>query len=702
MPDGIAVLDPVQLGRIESLHRGFLYQHLFAVGCLLLAKGAGVGRVVVEGDEDVELALPNRHVYGQVKTRLGSLTYGDTKSALERFEAIRQAHSTGARRGVPAFVIISSAEPGPELAARIKASSWPSDVAIRHPGSAGSGETCLPPAWPNLPSAVAWLSERAAELPFAMLNPETLVWKLAGRVQLACSGTPPHENHAFDATDLPQLFEQLVVSLQDLPLPPNGYRPQQGEPPLVGEARVRLVSGFSGSGKTAWASEAALHASSPVVYFDVGDMSGPVIAMSLARELAARLYGKRKGELGEILLPGASGMELLRALDRRLEREGVDVLVVLDNTHKARPDDLASLVQPMGRMKFLLLCQPGEVAEYMDKVAGVPLEVLKGWDADAVAAEAESLGCKANFAASEQLRKLTGGLPLYVQGALRVAASGYGGDVAKFCADVESLNHTTTTPQEIVLAKMFEALPDDAQDVAGLLSLADTSVTRDEATALVAAGLSDGAKMLPKAARLLSSAGALLVFGDGRLKVHDAVRVLGKARLDNLGEEAAAKARKALRDALSKSLVDERDPTRLAQFVKLLGETGEVETVVDLAGHEFFHEVGLTPEFRDVLHRAAYDSALPPEKRFWALDALAFTELRDDDLGSTPKHLKAMRDMVDQGALGDREKLELASKAMLLAAKLGDKQRVFEALEEATSTASAKSSGSYLVSGWPV
>lgn len=34
----VDVLDPAQLKRIESLHRGFLYQHLYGVGCLFLAQ----------------------------------------------------------------------------------------------------------------------------------------------------------------------------------------------------------------------------------------------------------------------------------------------------------------------------------------------------------------------------------------------------------------------------------------------------------------------------------------------------------------------------------------------------------------------------------------------------------------------------------------------------------------------------------------
>ena len=35
-------LDPRQLKRIENVHGGFLYQHLYVVGCILLAPTAKV------------------------------------------------------------------------------------------------------------------------------------------------------------------------------------------------------------------------------------------------------------------------------------------------------------------------------------------------------------------------------------------------------------------------------------------------------------------------------------------------------------------------------------------------------------------------------------------------------------------------------------------------------------------------------------
>ena len=64
-------------------------------------------------------------------------------------------------------------------------------------------------------------SELAKGLPFAPLAPQTLVWKLAGLVSLAATGEDDNHDHTFKVGELPSLFEQLVVQLQDLPLPPS-------------------------------------------------------------------------------------------------------------------------------------------------------------------------------------------------------------------------------------------------------------------------------------------------------------------------------------------------------------------------------------------------------------------------------------------------------------------------------------------------
>ena len=109
-----------------------------------------------------------------------------------------------------------------------------------------------------------------------------------------------------------------MIQLQDFPAPPLRYLPQDKEPLLVTAHRVRLVTGFSGAGKTSWVSQTALHTSDRLAYYDVADISGPALANAVARELAARLFGKAGGKLGEILLPGATGTEILFAIGRHL------------------------------------------------------------------------------------------------------------------------------------------------------------------------------------------------------------------------------------------------------------------------------------------------------------------------------------------------------------------------------------------------
>ena len=50
------ILDRAQLTRIEAVHRGFLFQHLCTVQCLLKAAELSVQSVDVESDEDVEVS----------------------------------------------------------------------------------------------------------------------------------------------------------------------------------------------------------------------------------------------------------------------------------------------------------------------------------------------------------------------------------------------------------------------------------------------------------------------------------------------------------------------------------------------------------------------------------------------------------------------------------------------------------------------
>jgi len=65
---------------LKAVHREFLYQHLYAVGCLLLAPGVGVDAVIVELDEDIELNVEQERIYVQVKTRVKPIIPSDYSS----------------------------------------------------------------------------------------------------------------------------------------------------------------------------------------------------------------------------------------------------------------------------------------------------------------------------------------------------------------------------------------------------------------------------------------------------------------------------------------------------------------------------------------------------------------------------------------------------------------------------------------------
>ncbi len=120
------VLDPVQLVRIEAVHRGFLYQHLYAVGCLLLAQRAAMDSVTVELDEDIELKSKQERLYIQVKTRSKPIMPNDVSGALERFVKLRNEHTSANREGVASFVIIVNQAPGPLLQKMIDDKKLPS------------------------------------------------------------------------------------------------------------------------------------------------------------------------------------------------------------------------------------------------------------------------------------------------------------------------------------------------------------------------------------------------------------------------------------------------------------------------------------------------------------------------------------------------------------------------------------------------
>lgn len=662
-------LDLRQLARIEAVHGGFLYQHLYAAACLFHAAQAGATHVVVENDEDVELVRPQERIYAQIKMRSAPLIFSDIEGALKRFEAIRTEHAEGRRGGGSRFAIVSNSAPGPDLAGRIETAGWPADVALVVPGSAPI-DSALPAPPPSIPAAFEACRILAETLPLAILAPETLVWKLAGRIMAASGGVGPNADHSFATADLPALFEQLVIQLQDFPAPPLRYRPQEGEPGLVTDRRVRLVVGFSGAGKTSWVSQTALHTTDRLAYYDVADVAGPALASAVARELAARIFGTRGGKLGEILLPGASGVEILLAIGRQLADDGLTATVVLDNAHRVPAGDLVALINASDTIYFVLLAQPGPAVARIEATLGLQAEPLLGWSNETAAAEGASLGCHGNFETYERLLKLTGGLPLYVQNALKIAGQSYGGSVMGLCDALEARTHVVETAQELILADVFDVLGETERRAVAALSLSDVPLTQAEASEVLNRSFDIDAAAAAGAFRRLRSSGAIQVFGVDRFKIHDAMRPLGRGYLDGAGADHLRKTQEAIRDLLTASLVKENDRQRVFLLLRMFVALGNIKPLVEMATDELFHEMGYMHEIADYLVQVSTSEAVSAEDQFWALDGLVFADFKEGDDAEVQARLDRMDALVRECKLGLTERLAVGMKRMVYAARL--------------------------------
>ncbi|WP_303900776.1 SEC-C metal-binding domain-containing protein [Thiohalomonas denitrificans] len=675
-------LDLRQVARIEAVHRGFLYQHLYAAACLLVAGWHGVRSVTIEFDEDIELELDNGdRVYVQVKTRSSPLIHSDIAGALDRFERLRLEHQKGRRSGGASLAIVANVAPGPELQERLDTGDLPAGVVLLTPEAKTAPAAYLPPAWTSVGDAINWCSDQARVIPMATLEPETLVWKLAGRALLAAAGQAP--SHIFNTSDLPTLFEQLIVQLQQFPVPPEVYRPLEDEPALDGEARVRIISGHSGAGKTAWAAQAAQHLGSECAYYDVGDVPGPAIAASLVRELAAQWAAPSVGGLRQVLLPGSSGIESLRALDRFLGANATKALVVLDNAHRVPANDLRMLIEATQHLRIVLLAQPSQSIAELEATIGLQQEILRGWGLDQAAAEVHAQGARASATELGRLLTLTGGLPLYVRTAAQLSAAQYDGDVAAMCTAIEAHTNLVETAQESLLSRSFDALPESARNCATVLSLSDVPLSEEESAKLAKATFGLDAPALAAAVRTLEPIGIVRVYGARRLQIHDAFRVLGLRRYAEIAPSQATAGRHALKELILESFEKDSEYSRFPLFIRTLVELGELKPLVDIATEEWFHELGVNSGIWDALGAAASDEKIDPEQRFYALDGLVFTGMKSGDAANIDEQLRAMEALVAKHDLGPHEELVVLLKRMLFEANRGNEAATRQAMERA-------------------
>ncbi len=131
--------------------------------------------------------------------------------------------------------------------------------------------------------------------------------------------------------------------------------------------------------------------------------------------------------------------------------------------------------------------------------------------------------------------------------------------------------------------------------------------------------------------RRLRSSGSIQIFGVDRFKIHDAIRPLGRAFLDDVGAVALKAAREAIRDLVMVALPKEHDRQRVFLLLRMFVALGNVKPLVEMATDEVFDELGYMEEISAFLTEAAASPTIAAEDRFWALDGLVFAHFKDGD-----------------------------------------------------------------------
>jgi hypothetical protein len=202
--------------------------------------------------------------------------------------------------------------------------------------------------------------------------------------------------------------------------------------------------------------------------------------------------------------------------------------------------------------------------------------------------------------------------------------------------------------------------------------LVDVPISQPEAVSILRSACAFDEQAVAALFRKLRMTGALQIFGVDQFKVHDAMRLLGRAHLESLGTEACRKAQTAIRDMLFSQLPEQRSPPRVSLLLRMFVTLDEVKPLVEMATDEIFHELGYMAEITAFLERLAASGTASATDRFWALDGLVFAQFKQGDQAALDERLTLMERLVAEHNLGASERLAVAMKRMNFFAKAGN------------------------------
>jgi|GEM_PF-3687055 len=646
-----AVLDPAQLQRIQGLHRGMLFQHLYAVCCLLHGPVSGLASLRTERDEDIELVQRDGvTTYVQVKTRKDSLVPSDISDVWPRFEELRRAHATGQRTSVPRFAIATNVESGPA----VRALALPPDTAIITPSTdaARLADLGLVAPAPSLGGMISTALELAEGHRLSVLRPETLVAKLVGLVAHAASG---HGPTVFLVEDLTSLCELFLAQVRPLPVV-SRYRPHAGEPTFHDSPGPLVVVGHAGDGKSTWAAQLASHTRECAVYLACSPEVGQQLAPALVDAAVATLVARGTVRAHELVLPGRTGLLALSLLEQEVARRGLEVVAIVDDSHNLRSDTVVAAMRAAPSFRWVLLGHPSQALSEVCALNTVEPVTLGGWSDDTLAellAEADCLSGPNHVA---DLRRATAGAPLFVVQAIRAIAA-RGGDTTAYVRAISAGVHEKRTPQEILLEGAASGLDPDCGRVASALASVQLSLTPEQWIATVAPVLGLSESAVRRTLRELADLHVVSLKEGGVAALFDVFRPVLEARFITTAETSAVRERIA--DSIRTELLQGRSREKIIAFVGILASLGRLSEIADLVNAiaEWIRETGAIDEIREHLEAVLNQAGARPEDRFWVEDALAFFDLEAGDVVAAQARVTRMALLashlpdVDQDAL---------------------------------------------------